>query len=348
MPEGPHTGLPPSQTALKLGCLSSRSLGSFVAGGFLDPLLERLIRGAVGLGVLSPAQRGPAPEAKEDPPPSPISRDASACRAKFISRIPCSSQVFLCLPRDSGWAHSSQPCLGTSSSPSLGSPELPGGWGAGSPGPNSGGCTEGWGDRAPQPGAPGTAGPRHLALWGNSRGKQRRPPPREGRTVPPGVALPAHLLPTFVGGGRPLAAFWGMTAQSPGPRGAGSLGGRIYGEEGAPSRPLRRPAPPTPPPRPGPGPLTLHIQIWGCQGGEGPLCQCDQLLPEVSPAGLEPWLVSGTGRPAQHPPGFGGRTKTWIESCCAQPGPSSAGQKSALCSPGLSTWSPAGSQLFAV
>jgi len=43
-----------------------------------------------------------------------------------------------------------------------------------------------------------------------------------------------------------------------------------------------------------------------------------QLLPELSPAGLELWLVPREAGPAQPTPSFSERTKPWIESCCAQ------------------------------
>lgn len=44
-PEGPHRGLP-AKLPLKSGCLSSPPPGSFVNGGFLDPLLGCMIWGA--------------------------------------------------------------------------------------------------------------------------------------------------------------------------------------------------------------------------------------------------------------------------------------------------------------
>lgn len=193
MPEGPHTGLPPSQTALKLVCLSSRSLGSFVAGGFLDPLLERLIRGAVGLGVLFPAQKGPAPEANEDPPPSPISQG---------TLVPAGPSSFLGSPAVLKYFSACRETAGrhTPPSPAWAPPRLPpwapqsfqGDGGQAVLGRTLGGALRGGGIGLLSLEPQRHQGPRHLALWGNSRGKQRRPPTQGRQDCPSwcGLACP--------------------------------------------------------------------------------------------------------------------------------------------------------------
>lgn len=162
---GPTLGFLPAELPLKLGGLSSPPPGSFGAGDLLDPLLGHMIWGAAGLGVHSPAQRGPAPEAAEDPRCS----QGMLVPAQFLCQTWPSSQVFLCLPRDSRLGTHSQRGPGRRLFSLPGSPEPPGAWRA-VLGPTLWDALGGGGDVAPQPGAPETAGPWHLAPWGSSEG----------------------------------------------------------------------------------------------------------------------------------------------------------------------------------